>query len=114
MKDKDKQKEQFINEIVKLRQRNAELEDLENEHKRSEEALKDSEERFHRLFDSVPVGISVAKIDGTILAYNNTLSKVSGYSMGELSKFNVLDSYENPDDRELLIKQFKKDGFVRV
>jgi antirestriction protein len=41
VKDEDKTKEQFINELVELRQRIAELEALEAEHKRAEQETRE-------------------------------------------------------------------------
>ena len=39
MKDQNKTKEQLIDELAKLRHRNAELEKAETEHKQAEEGL---------------------------------------------------------------------------
>ncbi len=44
MKDEDKTKEQLTNELAELRQRIAELEVLEGEHKKAEEALRNAEQ----------------------------------------------------------------------
>ncbi len=51
MKDQHKAEEQQIDELTLLRRRIAELEALEAEHKRVEDALRESEERFHKIFD---------------------------------------------------------------
>lgn len=50
MKDGNKTTEQLISELLELRQRVAELEASENDHKRAEEVLKESEERYRYLF----------------------------------------------------------------
>ena len=50
MKDKEKTKDQLINELVKLRQRIAELQASETERKRAEEVIKSSEEYLRILF----------------------------------------------------------------
>ncbi len=53
MKDEEKTQEQLINDLLALRQRVAELEALEAERQRAEEALRESEERFRQLAENV-------------------------------------------------------------
>jgi PAS domain S-box-containing protein len=53
MKDKDKTQEQLIKELARLRQRIAELEESEREHKQVEETLKKSEHERAAVFDSI-------------------------------------------------------------
>jgi len=57
MQDQNKTKRQLINELVKLQQRIAELEISENERKRAEEALRESESRLRIILESVQTGI---------------------------------------------------------
>ena len=54
MKDDDKTKEQLIDELVKLRRRNAELETSEAKRKEAAEELKESEEQFRQFFEKAP------------------------------------------------------------
>jgi len=77
MKDEDKTKEQLINDLNQLRQRNTELEKSEAERKRAEEALRQSEERWRSLAQSIPDIILTVARDGTILAINRTVSGVT-------------------------------------
>ncbi len=49
MKDKDKTKEQLVNELEDMRQRVAELEASEIQRKRAQEALRQSEEKYRTL-----------------------------------------------------------------
>ncbi len=55
MKDEEKTKEQLVNELVELRRRLTELEVREIERKRREEALRESERRFHQMAENIPV-----------------------------------------------------------
>jgi len=59
IKGKEKTKEQLIQELVALQQRNAELEAAEAERKRTDEALKASEARYRELFNNMSSGVAV-------------------------------------------------------
>ncbi|WP_422926297.1 PAS domain S-box protein [Singulisphaera sp. PoT] len=54
------------------------------ERKRSEEALRASEERFRRLFEAGIVGIGTSDRDGNWLEANDELLRILDYSRGEL------------------------------
>ena len=51
--------------------------DLEWAHQ-TERALRQSEERFHALFDNAPVGISLYSDDGQVLLANQALAVMTG------------------------------------
>jgi PAS domain S-box-containing protein len=113
MRDEDKTKEQVINELAELRRRVAELEAAQTEHKRTEEALRESELRHRTLFESVPLGVGLATLDGRVLTYNDAMLEMTGYSGAELGQINLRDTYRNPEERVLLLKRLQADGFVR-
>ena len=54
------------------------------ERRRVEEALRSSEERFHRLFESAPDGIYLHTMDGTFLDANGAAERMTGYRREEL------------------------------
>ncbi len=54
------------------------------ERKRSEEALRRSEERFSAAFEFAPIGIAIVDLDGRWLKVNETLCELLGYSNEEL------------------------------
>jgi PAS domain S-box-containing protein len=56
---------------------------LEDERKRLEEALRESEERFRGLFEASPWGLLIHD-DGRILGANSTLAMMFGYDVSEL------------------------------
>lgn len=62
--DRDKTKEQMMNELVELRQRITQLETLETEHKRVEEALRESENEIRAIADNVPGLVLYVDSDG--------------------------------------------------
>ncbi len=85
MKDEQKTKAQLIDELKDLRRRFAEPDAWEIERKRAEEALRESEERFHRIFDHSNDAIFV--IDPArdqILDVNSRACSMLGYSRAEL------------------------------
>jgi PAS domain S-box-containing protein len=83
MKDKDKTKEQLINELAELRQRIAELEASETEHKRVQEALRESEEKLRHLFESVTDGIFAMDLNGAYTEFNQRILEMHGLSSKE-------------------------------
>jgi len=54
------------------------------ERKRVEESLRESEERFHSLFDNFTVGIAMIDREGQVLAVNKTACRFLDYSQEEL------------------------------
>jgi len=67
MKDEKKIEKQLISELAKLRQRVAALEKVETEHKRTEEALRKSEERYKKQFEEAMDAIFIADAETSIL-----------------------------------------------
>lgn len=49
-----------------------------------ETALRESEERFHTFFDSLPLGVTMSDSEGCILAANKAACRLIGYSHEEL------------------------------
>ena len=85
MTDTDKTQEQLVQELEMLRARVAELEQVEVEHKRVEEALQASETRYRRLFETAKDGILILDADtGKIADVNPFLIDMLGYSQEDL------------------------------
>jgi len=84
MGDINKTKEQLINELTGLRQRVAELEASEAEHKQAEEALRESEEKYKTLVEDAPIGIYFSDFGGTFLYGNKKAEEIVGYKRQEL------------------------------
>jgi PAS domain S-box-containing protein len=114
MKDQDKTKEQLLDELVKLRQRVAELETADAEWVREEEALKESEGRYSSLFDRLPVGLYRTTREGQILDVNPTLVEMLGYPDREtMLTVNTADGYVNPEERARWQALMEREGVVR-
>jgi PAS domain S-box-containing protein len=54
------------------------------ERKRMEDALRESEERFRRIFDESPIGASVVSLDFRFLRVNTEFCRITGYTEQEL------------------------------
>ncbi len=103
MKDKDKTKEQFINEMVKLRQRIAELEALEAERKRAEQ---ETREYAESIVDTVRESLVVLDADLRIISANRSFYKTFNVRPGETEGQLLYDlgnrQWDIPKLRELL------------
>jgi PAS domain S-box-containing protein len=82
------------------------------ERKRTEAALRESEERFRRVFEEGPLGLALVGKDYHFLKVNGALCKMVGYSEAELLQMAFAD-ITHPDDLradvELAEKLFKRE-----
>ncbi len=62
-----------------------------SERKRTEEALRASEDRYHDLVDNSQELVSICDLDGGFLSVNETTVRISGYSREALLKMNLRD-----------------------
>jgi len=85
------------------------------ERKRSEEALKESEEKFRLAFKTSPDTINISRVeDGVFIQVNDGFQTMTGYSEDEVvGKSSIdLNLWYNPDDRQDMIEGLKRDGYV--
>ena len=85
------------------------------ERKHSEEALRESEERFHSLFDNSTIGLYRTTPEGAILLANPTLLHMLGFdSFEELAQRNLeQDGYHPEYARSQFRELIEKDGEVK-
>jgi PAS domain S-box-containing protein len=80
--------------------------------KSAESALRESEERFRRVFEEGPLGLALVGRDYRFLNANNALCKMTGYDEAELAGMSFVD-ITHPDDiemdLELAAKLFKRE-----
>ena len=82
MKDKDKTKEQLIDELIALRQRVTDLEAGVSEHTQAEEMLRESEEKFRTLAEHSPNMIFI-NMKGKVVYANDKAAEITGYTKEE-------------------------------
>lgn len=80
---------------------------------RAEDALRRSEERFRKVFENAPTGISITSVEGGFLQCNAAFAKLVGYSEAELRE-RAFDTLIHPDDRAHNLEQVRRllDGEV--
>jgi PAS domain S-box-containing protein len=86
-----------------------------SERKQAEEALKESEERFRKIFYTSPVAISIGSLDtGKVLEVNESFVNLVGYSREELVGHSTLELnlHADPERRPAMIEALQRDGHV--
>lgn len=73
--------------------------------KRSEQAHRESEERYHHLSEATMEGVLLSE-ESTIIAANQVLADMMGYTVKELIGMNIL-KFVTPDHREQLIQSLR-------
>ncbi len=83
--------------------------------KRSEEALRKSEERYRNLFEQIPTGIYRTTPDGKIIMANPTLINMLGYSsFKELSSMDLeREGFEHQHHRKMFKELVEREGEVK-
>lgn len=84
------------------------------ERKKIENALKESEEKYRAAFVTSPDSININDMAGIYLDINEGFTNITGYSKDDvIGKSSIeIDIWAKPDDRNLLIKELTKNGFV--
>ena len=101
-------KEQLETELKNLRRRVADLETLEEKHRRVVQALGESEERCRLLVQHAQDGIFILQ-DNRMKYANPFTAAVTGYTEGELAGIRVTDLI-HPDDRNRVTEKFRGAG----
>ena len=83
------------------------------EKKKAIEALKDSEERYRKLFESANVGIGISTTGGRILAANKAITEILEYTHKELLNIDIIDLYANSKERAKILEEITQEGEVR-
>ncbi|MDD4137229.1 MAG: PAS domain S-box protein, partial [Methanoregula sp.] len=82
-------------------------------HKRTEDALRQSEERYRHIFDTFDDLYYQTDMDGNLTVLSPSLNRVTGYTPEELIGRPVAMLYVNPGDRADLLGEIARNGFVR-
>jgi diguanylate cyclase (GGDEF)-like protein/PAS domain S-box-containing protein len=106
-KVKDKTKKQLIDEVVKLRQRVAELEELEIKHNHMEETLRQSAEKYRTIIQSIEEGYFEVDLAGNITFANEALCRIHGRSHDELVGLNNRE-FSSPETARRIYSIYNK------
>jgi diguanylate cyclase (GGDEF)-like protein/PAS domain S-box-containing protein len=116
VKKRDKTKKQLTTELGKLQQRVAELETPEDERKRVDKALKASETRYRRLFETAQDGILILEADtGKITDVNPFMIEILGYSREEFlgKQLWEIGLFEDIAANKIAFDRLQRDKYIR-
>jgi PAS domain S-box-containing protein len=81
--------------------------------KKTEEALRQSEERFRTIAETVPVLLCVTRSEDSIVLFTNEVNnKAFGIQGKDIIGTKGPDYYYDPEDRVRMIKKFRQEGFI--
>ncbi len=107
MKKENRISKQLIFEINKLKKMINDFERSEINYKKSEDALKESEEKYRSLVDTAPFGVIVLNREGIITFCNKSVLRFVGYSENEIiGKHFTNLSFINAEDMPNYLKIF--------
>ncbi|HEX3053155.1 MAG TPA: PAS domain-containing sensor histidine kinase [Aggregatilineaceae bacterium] len=79
-----------------------------------EQVLRESEERYHHLFEGIPIGLYRTTLEGDIVDANSAFAEMFGYSdRAALLATNVRELYVDINERERWQALIKQTGIVR-
>ncbi|MES9937450.1 MAG: EAL domain-containing protein [Sedimenticola sp.] len=82
--------------------------------KQQEQELLHSKENYRFLFETAPVGIGIADMEGCVKACNPHMAEIFGFdSVEELSNRKVGELYVYPEQRESLVSTMRAQGSVK-
>jgi len=105
MKDKDKTKVELIKELktTQKERKNGAIKNIA-EHKEAVEELKESEERYHAVFENTGTATMVVENDMTISMVNTQCEKLIGYSKKKIENKMKWTDFIVPEDSERVKK----------
>ncbi len=83
------------------------------ERKKSEEALRESEEKYRALFEESKDAVYIATRDGILIDANQAFRDLFGFSRDETQNLDILRVYSDPDDRKRFQEEVERKGSVK-
>ena len=105
MKNTEKTREQLIEELEELHERNKQLELAEIDWIQKEELLKESEKKYRVLVESSNDMLFTVDLKGNYLFVNRAFERCLGYTKEQIRRINGF-ALVHPDDIELVRQQF--------
>jgi PAS domain S-box-containing protein len=81
--------------------------------KQSEEALRESEEQYRAIFNSISDVFLRTDLSGNILIATPSINDIFGYTPEEITGKSINKLYKDPDEGKKLLAQLYEKGFVR-
>jgi PAS domain S-box-containing protein len=75
-------------------------------------SLKESEEKYRTIFERSRDMIYITNETGDFLEFNESATRIFGYSREEFQKLNASELYKNPSDRNAFLETIQKTGIV--
>ena len=113
MKDVTKTKGQLIEELAMAHQLNAELKNAASEHKRIEEAIKGSEERYSNLVENAHDVLWVFDLNLGYTYISPSVKRLRGYSVEEAMK-QRLDQVLTPESSKKARELFERERLLEI
>jgi len=83
------------------------------EHRRAEEALRQSEKRLQSILESSPIGATIVNADGTFEFVNSRMARMVGLTKEQFLASKARDLYLNPTERDRVSERLMKEGRLR-
>jgi PAS domain S-box-containing protein len=87
--------------------------DLESLLESRSKALASAEAQVRTLFEDSPLGIALSDSEGRFLSVNKAVLKMLRIREEELLEHSVIDFYDDPSDRDALLRRVEDSGFVQ-
>jgi PAS domain S-box-containing protein len=109
------QKMEDMNKNLEMRvdERTKELQQEVNEHKQTEAALRESEQKYRTIFEGSRDAVYITTRAGDIVRVNNAFLNMFGLANDEIETHKAQDFYANPKDREKITRLIEENGYVK-
>ncbi|BDI33887.1 hypothetical protein CCAX7_59380 [Capsulimonas corticalis] len=91
-----------ITDLLELRRRVAEQEQLVSERQGAEDSLRQERQRFRSFAESLGAGLLLTDLDDVIQYANPRMAEITGYEISEIMGRRALDLFLSPEDRETM------------
>ena len=83
------------------------------EMKETQKSLRESEDMIRNIFETSEEVLFTSNINGEIVDINPAIERVAGYSIDEMIGKSAFIFYEDPYEREELVDELKRNGFLK-